>query len=253
MRGNWIGGLRFEFRLLGQLLQKMQQLHLPKPCYNTRMNHARHHPPIDRLLGSIGRMLSSAALPATAERPYPADSDTADSDATLSPSEREMAGRYMRVNHVGEVCAQALYHSQSLTARDPALRTRMQQSAQEENDHLAWCEQRLDELGARQSLLNPLWQGGAFAIGTLAGIAGDKWSLGFVAETERQVVAHLGSHLDKLPAADARSRAVVVQMQLDEQQHADTAVQAGGAELPLPVKALMRAAARVMTTTAHWV
>ena len=159
----------------------------------------------------------------------------------------------MRVNHVGEICAQALYHSQALTARDPRIRERMQRAAAEENDHLAWCEQRIRELGARQSLLNPLWRIGAFTIGTTAGLAGDKWNLGFVAETERQVVAHLEDHLGKLPENDTRSREVVAQMKEDEHRHAQAAITAGAAELPPPVKGLMRLASKVMTSTAHWV
>ena len=159
----------------------------------------------------------------------------------------------MRVNHSGEVCAQALYRAQALTARDARVRERMRGAAEEENDHLAWCEQRLDELGARPSLLNPLWRLGAFTIGAAAGVAGDKWNLGFVAETERQVVAHLESHLRKLPENDARSREVVARMRDDESRHAESAVEAGAAELPRPVRRAMRLAARVMTTTAQWI
>ena len=159
----------------------------------------------------------------------------------------------MRVNHVGEICAQALYQSQALTAANPAVREKMRQASLEERDHLAWCETRLDELGGRPSRLNPLWYAGSFAIGAAAGLAGDKWNLGFVAETETQVAAHLAGHLDRLPAADRRSREIVAQMQADEARHADEAVAAGAAPLPAPVKRLMQFAAGVMTRTAYWI
>lgn len=157
----------------------------------------------------------------------------------------------MRVNHAGEICAQALYHAQAVTARDPALRAAMRTAALEEADHLAWCETRLRELGARPSKLTPLWKLGAFTFGAAAGLAGDKWNLGFLAETERQVVAHLDSHLQKLPEKDARSREVIAQMRADENAHAETAVDAGAAELPRALKQMMQLAARVMTVTAH--
>lgn len=159
----------------------------------------------------------------------------------------------MRVNHVGEVCAQALYQAQALTARDDTTRTHMRLAAAEEADHLAWTEQRLAELNARPSLLNPLWFAGAFAIGLVAGRLGDSRSLGFVAETERQVEAHLARHLERLPADDANSRAIVEQMRIDEAEHAREAEHAGGAALPWPARQAMRLAARVMTTTAHYV
>lgn len=157
----------------------------------------------------------------------------------------------MRVNHVGEVCAQALYASQALTARTAALREQMVVAGREETDHLAWTERRMAELGARPSLLNPLWYAGAFAIGLAAGRAGDQISLGFVVETERQVEAHLAGHLQRLPASDGASRAVVAQMKEDEARHADEAQAAGAAPLPAPVRGLMRCAARVMTFAAH--
>jgi ubiquinone biosynthesis monooxygenase Coq7 len=174
-----------------------------------------------------------------------------DEAAVLTEDERRASGALMRVNHVGEVCAQALYQAQALTARSPALRAQMLDAAREESDHLAWTQQRLDALGARPSLLNPLWYGGAFAIGLAAGRLGDRLSLGFVVETERQVEAHLASHLQRLPDADVDSRAVVEQMKADEARHADDARAAGGVELPLPVRGLMRLAAKVMTTVAH--
>jgi ubiquinone biosynthesis monooxygenase Coq7 len=171
----------------------------------------------------------------------------------LNTDEKALSGALMRVNHVGEVCAQALYAAQALSTRDPALRQHFEAASQEEGNHLAWTRERLDELGARPSLLNPLWYAGAFGLGFLAGRMGDKVSLGFVKETERQVEAHLASHLDRLPAGDHASRAIVSQMKADEARHALDAEQAGALELPPPVKALMRASAKVMTTTAHYV
>jgi len=159
----------------------------------------------------------------------------------------------MRVNHVGEVCAQALYTAQALATPDPGLRRHFEQAAAEETDHLAWTADRIAELGDRPSLLNPLWYAGAFGLGLLAGRMGDRVSLGFVVETERQVEAHLQSHLERLPAGDHASRAIVVQMKNDEAAHAAQALQAGAIELPLPVKGLMRIAAKVMTTTAHYI
>jgi ubiquinone biosynthesis monooxygenase Coq7 len=169
----------------------------------------------------------------------------------LDDADRRLAGALMRVNHVGEVCAQAMYQAQALTARDAALRTHMQDAAREEADHLAWTEERLRELNDRPSLLNPLWYAGAFAIGLAAGRAGDRWSLGFVAETERQVEEHLAGHLDRLPRHDLASRAIVERMKADEAHHGQQAQQAGGRPLPLPVRWAMRGAARLMTTTAH--
>ena len=166
-------------------------------------------------------------------------------------ADRRLSGALMRVNHVGEVCAQALYQAQALTASRSELRQSMQAAARDEIDHLAWTEQRLRELGDRPSLLNPLWYAGSFAIGVLAGRLGDATSLGFVVETERQVEAHLAGHLDRLPAQDARSRAIVDQMRVDEGRHADAALTAGGKALPAPVRWLMRGAAKVMTTTAQ--
>jgi ubiquinone biosynthesis monooxygenase Coq7 len=157
----------------------------------------------------------------------------------------------MRVNHVGEVCAQALYQSQKLFARNPEIQEMLHHSGQEEMDHLAWCETRLHELGSHTSYLNPFWYAGSFAIGMVAGLAGDKWSLGFVAETEKQVENHLESHLEKLPQNDHRSRAIVDQMRLDEIEHGQAAVQAGGASLPRPVQQMMKAMSKIMTTSAY--
>ena len=168
----------------------------------------------------------------------------------LTAEEKAHAGALMRVNHVGEVCAQALYQAQALAARTPELRAHMDRAAREEGDHLAWTQERLAELGDRVSLLNPLWYAGAFGIGLLAGQLGDRISLGFLVETERQVEQHLAGHLDRLPASDARSRAIVQAMQDDERRHADDALAAGGDALPAPVRWLMRGAAKLMTTTA---
>ncbi|MDZ7938223.1 MAG: 2-polyprenyl-3-methyl-6-methoxy-1,4-benzoquinone monooxygenase [Rhodoferax sp.] len=173
-------------------------------------------------------------------------------DATaLNPADKRKAAGLMRVNHVGEVCAQALYTAQALTTPSPTLRSHFQQACNEETDHLAWTAQRLNELGARPSLLNPLWYAGAFGLGLLAGRMGDALSLGFVVETERQVGAHLQSHLALLPEGDHASRAIVAQMHDDELRHADAAQASGAAELPEPVKQLMRVAAKVMTTVAE--
>jgi ubiquinone biosynthesis monooxygenase Coq7 len=204
----------------------------------------------DDLIASADLALRTLNRGARAGRPMPR-ATAHDGDTTLSPDERRLSGALMRVNHVGEVCAQALYAAQALTARTPELRAQMVAAGREETDHLAWTERRLDELGDRTSLLNPLWYAGAFAIGLLAGRAGDRISLGFVVETERQVEAHLASHLQRLPEADAESRAVVAQMKDDEARHADEALAAGGAAMPAPVRWLMQSAARVMTRTAH--
>jgi ubiquinone biosynthesis monooxygenase Coq7 len=184
-----------------------------------------------------------------ASRPMPL---AASSELVLTDAERREAAALMRVNHVGEVCAQALYTGQALACRSPALRAQLDEASREETDHLAWTKQRLDELNDRPSFLNPLWYAGAFAIGYAAGkLGGDRVSLGFVVETERQVEAHLQSHMDRLPAADSASRAIVSQMKADEIAHAQMAQKAGAVELPAPVKALMQAAAKVMTTVAH--
>lgn len=169
----------------------------------------------------------------------------------LSAEDKALSGALMRVNHVGEVCAQALYSAQALATQSPTLRAQYERAALEETDHLAWTRQRLDELGARPSLLNPLWYAGAFGLGLLAGRLGDRVSLGFLVETEHQVEAHLDEHMNRLPAADHASRAVVAQMKDDEARHAKEAQHAGAAALPLPVQGLMRVAAKVMTTVAH--
>ena len=205
---------------------------------------------IDSLLAAADSSLRTLSGAAHAGRPYPTVTGPLPS---LDGAQRRLSGALMRVNHVGEVCAQALYEAQALTARSADVRARMEQAAREETDHLAWTAQRLQALGDRPSLLNPLWYAGAFAVGLAAGRAGDRWSLGFLVETERQVEEHLAGHLERLPEEDQASRAVVAQMKLDEARHADTALAAGGATLPAPVRWAMRAAARVMTTTAHYI
>ena len=172
-------------------------------------------------------------------------------ETELTPEERRHAAGLMRVNHTGEVCAQALYAAQALVARDPAIRQEFAQVAREEEEHLAWTQQRLAELSARASLLNPLWYAGSFAIGVAAGVARDRVNLGFVVETERQVEQHLTGHVERLPAADAKSRAIVLQMRDDEARHGAMAQAAGAADLPLPVKVLMRVAADVMRAVAY--
>ena len=205
---------------------------------------------MDRLLIAADTALRTLFAPARPSRPQPQPS--APMAATpLSADERSRAGALMRVNHVGEVCAQALYTAQAMATRNTSLRTKFVNASREEVDHLAWTAARLEELGSRPSLLNPLWYAGAFAIGALAGKISDRVSLGFVVETERQVARHLDSHLERLPPGDAASRAIVAQMRDDELRHADDARHAGAAELPAPVRGLMRAAAKVMTTTAH--
>ena len=210
----------------------------------------RRYSGIDRHLIAFNNFLSTVAAAPKPSRPYPAK--TRDSDQ-LSESTKTESSRYMRINHVGEICAQALYQAQGLTARHPQTRKKMQAAAQEEIDHLAWCEQRLFELGGRKSWLNPIWYTGSFGIGYAAGLAGDKWNLGFLAETERQVVDHLERHLGELPEEDQRSREVIRQMQIDENQHAEDAVAHGAAELPQPAKAMMRLASRIMTTASRFI
>ena len=204
---------------------------------------------IDRFIIEFDTALRSVVGGAHARRPTPG-SDI-QSTALLDVKEREHAAGLMRVNHVGEVCAQALYQSQKLVARNPEIRQMLDHSGQEEMDHLAWCETRLQELGSHTSYLNPIWYAGSFAIGLAAGLAGDKWSLGFVAETEKQVENHLESHLKKLPAEDERSRAIVDQMRIDEIEHGQAAIAAGGAVLPESIQRLMQAMSKVMTSTAY--
>jgi len=202
---------------------------------------------LDRFITEFDVALRSLAGGAQAHRAIPA----AENIATLDTAERAHAAGLMRVNHVGEVCAQALYQSQKILARSPKTRVMLDHAAQEEMDHMAWCEERLSELGSHTSYLNPLWYAGSFGIGLLAGLAGDRWSLGFVAETEKQVEKHLNSHLETLPMADTRSRAIVDQMRRDEIDHGQSAWDAGGQPLPEPIKKIMAGASKIMTTAAY--
>jgi ubiquinone biosynthesis monooxygenase Coq7 len=203
---------------------------------------------IDRLIDEFDRALRAVAGVAHASRPSPA---AGVSEKEITDEERMHAAALMRVNHVGEVCAQALYQGQALTARDAVARQALEQAAREEEDHLAWSAERIHELGGRLSLLNPLWYAGAFAIGAVAGALGDRWNLAFLAETERQVEEHLGGHLEELPSEDGRTRAVVEAMQADEARHRASAIELGAAELPEPIKRAMRLASKVMTTVAY--
>ena len=206
---------------------------------------------VDRVLSCADNALRTLSGTYVASRSWPAPVDTA--EAELGPEQRRLSAALMRVNHVGEVCAQALYNAQTLATDNARLQRQFEAAAREESDHLAWTRRRLQDLNDRASLLNPLWYAGAFGIGLLAGRLGTGISLGFVAETERQVEAHLQSHLERLPATDHASRAIVQQMMEDEARHADDARAAGGVELPTPVKLAMRLAAKVMTRTAHHV
>lgn len=205
---------------------------------------------LDNLIIGFDRGLRTLFSEARTVRPFP---DAGLPEHEMSEAEKKHAAALMRINHCGEICAQALYQGQALTARDPEVQHKLEQAAQEETEHLAWTSKRVHELGGRLSLLNPVWYSSSLAIGAFAGLLGDKWNLGFLAETERQVGAHLQSHLASLPPQDDKSRAVVQQMYVDEVQHSDMAVQLGGAELPLPVKLAMRFSGKVMTRTAYWV
>jgi ubiquinone biosynthesis monooxygenase Coq7 len=204
--------------------------------------------PMDRLITGFDAALRAVAGVHDARRATPA---AAIPEAELDFAQREHAAALMRVNHVGEVCAQALYQGQALTARNSAIRVSLERAGQEEEDHLAWSAERIEELGGRPSLLNPIWYAGALGLGMAAGALGDRWNLAFLAETEHQVEEHLSGHLEKLAPEDARTRAVVEAMRADEARHRETAVALGAAELPSPVKAAMRALAKVMTTVAY--
>lgn len=214
-----------------------------------QQNHNRKMSPVDELMLQFDTGLRTLfGKPAITERTNPEDSVE---EGQLSESDRELAGRLMRINHSGEVAAQGLYQGQALTAKLPEVKAKMERAAQEENDHLDWCEQRIHELGTHTSYLNPLWYVGSVAIGATAGLAGDKWSLGFVAETEHQVVRHLSSHLDQISKNDHKSRAILEQMKEDEGQHATVALNAGGVALPAPIKKFMALTSKIMTKTAY--
>ena len=204
---------------------------------------------LDEIIGQADQALRTVfGEPSGSGRPDPARTRE---DGALAAAGKARSLNLMRVNHAGEVCAQALYQGQALTARQDDTRRQMAQAAEEENDHLLWCRHRIHELGGHTSLLNPLWYSGSLAIGAVTGLLGDKWSLGFLAETEQQVVRHLEGHLQRLPENDQKSRAILEQMKTDEGEHRTTALNAGGVELPDPVKRLMTLASRVMTTTAY--
>lgn len=211
--------------------------------------HNSHHSGLDQLIAQFDQALRTLVPGSSkAKRASPAEKLA---EPELDASERRRAAGLMRINHTGEVCAQALYQGQALTAKLPDIRHAMEEAAQEEVDHLAWCEQRLQDLDSRASLLNPAWYAMSFGLGAIAGLAGDRWSLGFVAETEEQVCEHLKDHLERLPENDAKSKAVLQQMLVDEKIHGDTARQAGGVALPLPVKLGMKMLSGVMKTTAY--
>jgi len=205
-------------------------------------------PDPEAVILQFDKALRTVFASATSRRPHP---DAGLDEAELSEAEKRLAAGLMRVNHTGEVCAQALYQGQALTARNPEAARALLEASDEETEHLAWCEKRLNELGSHKSVFNPLWYGGSFALGVLAGALGDQWNLGFLAETEHQVEGHLDSHLDKLPARDAKSRAIVEQMKADEIRHAETAIAHGGVPLPAPVRMAMRLSSKVMTTLAY--
>ncbi len=205
---------------------------------------------LDTLITHFDRGLRTLFAPAPTLRPLPGGTLP---EAEMSEEEKRHAARLMRINHSGEICAQALYQGQALTARNEDARAALEQASWEEVEHLNWTETRVKELGGRLSFLDPFWYANSLALGALAGALGDKWNLGFLAETERQVCAHLDGHLSSLPAQDGRSRAIVTQMKEDEARHSTMAVDMGGAELPLPVKLAMKATAKVMTKTVYWV
>jgi ubiquinone biosynthesis monooxygenase Coq7 len=205
---------------------------------------------LDRLIVEFDKGLRTLLSPAHSVRPHP---DAKLPDAIMDEGEKRHAAALMRVNHSGEICAQALYQGQALTARDPAVQQTLRRAAQEETEHLAWTAKRVHELGGHLSLLNPFWYTGSLAIGAVAGLLGDRWNLGFLAETERQVGQHLQSHLDRLPPQDQRSRTIVAQMYADETGHADMASSLGGAELPQTVQLAMKLNSKVMTGASYWV
>ena len=204
---------------------------------------------LDDLVVRFDKALRTLTVPAHSARAHP---DGNLQERELSETETRLSAALMRVNHSGEICAQALYEGQALTARDGSVQHALQKAASEETEHLAWTEHRIEELGGRKSLLNPLWYGSSFALGALAGLLGDKWNLGFLAETEHQVERHLEQHLQRLPQQDLKSRAILEKMKSDEASHATTAISHGAAELPPPVKLAMRFASKVMTKTAFW-
>ncbi len=205
----------------------------------------------DRLIGELDRALNNIFCRQQSSRPYPPEAAEVSRDESMGAEQKRLAAGLMRVNHAGEMAAQALYQGQSLTARDPELADKLKHASIEESDHLNWCRNRLDELDAKPSLFDPFWYAGSFAIGMAAGIAGDRWNLGFLAETEHQVVRHLDSHLARLPENDSRSRAIVEQMKVDEQGHAELAEDLGAAKLPDVILSCMKLTSKVMTAVAE--
>ncbi len=229
-----------------------RQLMQPSKCVDSKTvktSNFRNYSLMDRLLSELDQSLNNIFCEQQSSRPYPAGKP--DKKVSLSPDEKQASAGMMRVNHAGEMAAQALYQGQSLTARDPALREKLRHASIEEADHLNWCRRRLDELDAQPSYLDPLWYVGSLCIGVAAGIAGDRWNLGFLAETEHQVVRHLDSHLKRLPANDHESRGIVSQMREDELGHATLAEDLGAAKLPAPVNSVMQLTAKVMTSVAE--
>lgn len=215
------------------------------------MNSKRHYTLLDKLcLGVDQAMRALTDHAKTTGQPYPANNVE---EAPLSDTERKHVAGLMRINHAGEICAQALYHGQGLVSKSSAVQEKMQHAAIEEGDHLTWCKKRLDELGSHTSYLNPMWYAGSFCIGMLAGVIGDKWSLGFVAETETQVIKHLTNHMTSLPPQDIRSYNILVKMEQDEAKHKQEAIQSGAHALPLPIKQLMAFTSKIMVNTAYWV
>ncbi len=214
----------------------------------------RHYSLLDQLVDVVDTGLRTVFTTPHSQRPYPGQADEGnESDTSLTATDKDRASRFMRINHAGEVAAQGLYTGQALTAKLPEVRDKMQEAAAEENDHLNWCATRIKELDSHTSYLDPIWYMGSVTIGALAGLAGDKWSLGFVAETEKQVVKHLDGHLAKLNPQDKNTRAILEQMKEDESKHATTALESGGANLPLPIKGLMKLTAKVMTRSTYWI
>ncbi len=203
---------------------------------------------MDKLIIEFDRALRTLLAPAMSVRPHP---DATIADVDMTPEQKRHAAGLMRVNHCGEVCAQALYQGQALTARKPEAREALREASFEEVEHLAWTEQRLRELGSHKSVLNPVWYAGSLAMGMLAGVIGDKWNLGFLSETEKQVGRHLQDHLTRLPVMDAKSKAIVGQMYVDEMKHADMATDLGGVALPAPIPALMQVTSKVMTSLSY--
>ena len=216
------------------------------------MNHsARRLSKFDMLIIELDKGMRTAFGPAPkADRPNPARNIE---KTELGRSDTDLASRFMRINHAGEICAQGLYQGQAMTARLPKVREKMEEAAKEENDHIAWTADRIRELGGHTSYLNPLWYAGSFSLGALAGLAGDRWSLSFVAETEKQVVRHLDNHLSRLSQEDKKSRAILEQMKIDEGKHATTAIGAGAAQFPRPVQKLMQFTSRIFTGTTFWI